>query len=43
MTLIERERDTLTATASHDELVLDVMHFVVGWSSPHVSVRGSGT
>ena len=43
MTLLEQERETLTETPSHDELVLDFMHFVVGWSSPHVSVRGSGT
>lgn len=78
MTLLEREREALTATPSHDELVmrlrvvvkealaagtpraeilaaledlrghepehddvvLDVMDFVEGWSSPHVSLRG---
>ena len=27
---------------SHDDVVLDVIDFVVGWSSPHVSLRGSG-
>jgi len=25
-----------------EDVVLDVMDFVVGWSSPHVSLRGSG-
>ena len=26
----------------HEDVVLDVMDLVVGWSSPHVSLRGSG-
>jgi hypothetical protein len=79
MTLLEREREVLTAAPSHDELVmrlrvlvkeelaagatrddvlaaledlrthdperedvvLDVLDFVVGWSSPHVSLHQS--
>ena len=79
MTLLEREREALTAAPSHDELVmrlrdvvkealaagtprpevlaavddlrvhepshddvvLDDMDFVVGWSSPHVSCEAS--
>lgn len=79
MTLLEREREALTAAPSHDELVmrlrvvvkealaagtprpdvlaalqdlrarepehedvvLDVMDFIAGWSSPHVSLEGS--
>lgn len=80
MTLLEREREALTTTPSHDELVmrlrtivkdelvsgtardevlatldelrrrepdheniaLDVMDFVVGWSSPHASLQEPG-
>ncbi len=80
MTLLEREREALTAAPSRDELVmrlrvlvkeelvagasrdevlaaleelrahdpdredvvLDVMDFVVGWSSPHVSLHQPG-
>lgn len=26
----------------HGDVVLDVMDFVLGWSSPHMSLRGSG-
>ena len=81
MTLLEREREVLTAAPSHDELVmrlrvlvkeelaagatreevlmaledlrtrdperedvvLDVLDFVVGWSSPHVSLHQHGS
>ncbi len=28
---------------SQDDVVRDVMDFVVGWSSPHASLRGSET
>ena len=80
MTLLEREREALTAAPTHDELVirlrvlikeelaagasrqdvlsaledlrthdperedvvLDVLDFIVGWSSPHVSLHQQG-
>ena len=27
---------------NHGDVVLDVLDFLAGWSSPHVSLRGSG-
>lgn len=31
-----------THEPEHEDVALDVMDFVAGWSSPHVSLRGSG-
>lgn len=35
-------RDLKAHAPEHADVVLDVIDFVMGWSSPHTSLRGSG-